>query len=35
MGFAGQTAVDAVILAGAASLTAVGCCYVAMMWRLR
>eukprot|EP00752_Nemacystus_decipiens_P009739 g8697.t1 len=35
MGFAGQPVVDALILAGAASLTAIGCMYLAMMWRLR
>eukprot|EP00752_Nemacystus_decipiens_P009744 g8702.t1 len=35
MGFQGQTVVDAAIMAGAASLTAIGICYVVMMWRLR
>lgn len=35
MGFAGQGVVDGLILAGAALLAVVGCCYVAMMWRLR
>eukprot|EP00903_Cladosiphon_okamuranus_P022290 g20496.t1 len=35
MGFQGQTVVNAVILACAASLTATGFLYVAMMWSLR
>lgn len=35
MGFAGETVVDALILVGAGSLTVIGCCYVAMMWKLR